>query len=321
MSTLASLESWTPEQQLQALKERAPLSTAQFSFTPLPSDVIVAPTYKSGTSWLLYICHQLRMQGAEPDFNRLEDVIANIEHEESWLGENPNSKPQPALPRIFESHLPHARLPKGGKIIYCFRDQKDVVYSLYWHLDDLQLFRGRVSLSVFAQAITENTGLIINVADVLRDLVIWWEHRHDDNILFLFYDDLKENPEACIRRIAAFIGVECSEEVLHRVVHNTSHAEMVRHHSKFRLSRYSDVAAKKYGERFHQSETRKQVGRVRQNGGHSGDGQFLPLKTRQFIDKLWNEIVEEKLGFKSLKEMQEEWQKERSLEEELVCKI
>ena len=83
------------------------------------------------------------MQGAEPDFNRFEDVVANIEHGESWLGENPNSKPQPALPevpRIFESHLPHARLPKGGKVIY----------SLYWHFDDLQLFRGRVSLPVFA---------------------------------------------------------------------------------------------------------------------------------------------------------------------------
>ena len=38
-----------------------------------------------------------------------------------------------------------------------------------------------------------------------------------------------------MRRIAKFMGVDCSEEVIARVVHTTSHSEMSRHASKFEL--------------------------------------------------------------------------------------
>ena len=40
---------------------------------------------------------------------------------------------------------------------------------------------------------------------MLETLLVWWEHRHDDNVLFLFFDDLKEDQIA---------SIECSEEIL-----------------------------------------------------------------------------------------------------------
>ena len=52
-------------------------------------------------------------------------------------------------------------------------------------------------------------------------------------MLLLFYDDLKEDHIECVRRIAKFMGVDCDEETIARVVHTTTHAEMVKHHSKF----------------------------------------------------------------------------------------
>ena len=43
----------------------------------------------------------------------------------------------------------------------------------------------------------------------LKDLLVWREHLHDDNLLMLFFDDLnKEDHEGCVCRIAMFIGIK-----------------------------------------------------------------------------------------------------------------
>ena len=38
-------------------------------YTPRPSDVIISPAAKSGTTWLLQIAHQLRVKGEEPTWD------------------------------------------------------------------------------------------------------------------------------------------------------------------------------------------------------------------------------------------------------------
>ena len=64
--------------------------------------------------------------------------------------------------------------------------------------------KGRVSLSIFAQHF-----MLEKVESYLKDLLVWWEHRHDDNLLMLFFDDLnKEDHEGCVCRIAMFIGIK-----------------------------------------------------------------------------------------------------------------
>ena len=76
-------EVWTPEQQVQELKRRADAIastlTEKPSFKPDPDDVIVATPPKNGTTWTLHICHQIRMQGQEPDFEDQNDIIGLIE--------------------------------------------------------------------------------------------------------------------------------------------------------------------------------------------------------------------------------------------------
>jgi len=43
--------------------------TVQEWYTPRPTDVIVSPPAKSGTTWLLHMAHQLRVGGAEPEYD------------------------------------------------------------------------------------------------------------------------------------------------------------------------------------------------------------------------------------------------------------
>ena len=141
-------EVWTPEQQVQELKRRAGAIASSLvekpSFQPNPDGVIVAMPPKNGTTWVLHICHQIRMQGQEPDFDNQNDVIGLIELLEiaAKTGKKLESLEQPAKPRVFTIHHPYEFVPKGGKIIYCFRDQKDAILSNYHFFNLLVSLRG-----------------------------------------------------------------------------------------------------------------------------------------------------------------------------------
>ena len=306
---LAALESWTPEQQVKEFKRRIGVATAEMtelkpSFELNPDDVIVALPPKNGTTWMLHVCHQIRMKGQEPDFNDQLEVVGMLELSEKFLGFNINTKQQPASPRIYGTHLPYPLIPEIGKRIYSFRNQKDAVVSAYHFFDSSLSLKGRVALPIFARTYLQE------VEKHMQDLVLWWEHRHDDNTLLLFYDDLKEDHAGSVRRIAKFVGVDLDEDAVACVVHTTSHAEMSRHSSKFDVRKYFLMVTEKIGEEpLPESEC---VGRVRKDGGKSGQGkEKLPVEVQQRIDQMWQEIVTSKLGFQDLKEMRDTWKKEQ----------
>ena len=309
------VEAWTPEQQVKELKRRMNHHEALRSdivlhetppFKPNQDDVIVAVPPKNGTTWLIHICHQIRMQGQEPDFGTQLDVVAWIETAETWFGKDPATQQQPAKPRIFITHLPYPLVSTGGRRIYCFRNQKDATISAYHFYNSILLLNDRVSLSIFARAWLQK------VEKRLKDLLLWWEHRHDDNLLLLFFDDLKDDHVGCVRQIAKFIGVDCDEDVIARVVHTTSHAEMARCSSKFNATgrKIALRVAEKTGDTL--TPESEFSGRVRKSGGKSGEGkQLLPIEIQQLVDQLWQEIISAKLGFQSLEEMRQAWKKEQ----------
>ena len=310
--TELSEEVWSPEQQIQELLKRTGVYDStlveRLSFKPNPDDVIVAVPPKNGTTWLLHLCHQIRMQGQEPNFEDQNDVIGMLELLEvsKKTGRRLTTLDQPSKPRIFATHRPYDFVPKGGRIIYCFRDQSDAALSYYYFLDTLFSLRGRVSLLIFAQHY-----VLEKIEFHLKDLLVWWEHRHDNGLLVLFFDDLKEDHEGGVHRIAKFMGVECNDDIIARVVHTTTHAEMARHQSKFGVRRFATFIADKLGE--NPPPEGESVSRVRKDGGKSGEGkQRLPVEIQQRINQMWQDIVTAKLGFKDLKEMRESWQKEQN---------
>ena len=295
---------------MQELKRRMGIAMTQMmslekpTFQPKPDDVIVALPPKNGTTWMLHICHQIRMKGQEPDFEDQLDVMGMIEMSEKVLGVAPGTRPQPTNPRIFGTHLPYPLVPNGGKRIFSFRSQKDAMVSAYHFFGSVLALKGRVALPIFARAYVQQ------VEKHIQDLVMWWEHRHDDDVLLLFFDDLKEDHPGCVSRITKFMGVDLDEEAIARVVHTTSHAEMSRHASKFNTRKVVQMMTEKIGEEL--PPEGEFVGRVRKDGGKSGEGkQKLPVEVQQRIDQMWQEIVTAKLGFKDLKEMREAWKKEQ----------
>ena len=172
-----------------------------------------------------------------------------------------------------------------------------------YHFFDSNLFlKGRVALPIFAHAFMQ-----LVIENHINDLLNWWEHRHDDDVMLLFYDDLKEDHAGCVRRIAKHMGVDCDEDTIARVVHTTSHAEMSKHASKFTEIKLISEFAEELGEEV----SSQFIGKVRKDGGKSGEGkEQLPADIQQRIDQLWQDIVTTKLGFKDLTEMRAAWKTE-----------
>ena len=103
----------------------------------------------------------------------------------------------------------------------------DALYSLYRMMDSLLILKGRVTLALFEDTFIKS-GL---VRKRIEDLLVWWRRCHQDNILMMFYEDLKEEHSECVHRIAGFMGVDCSDEAITHVVKTTSHTEMSKHSS------------------------------------------------------------------------------------------
>ena len=91
----------------------------------LTTDVIVIVPPKHGTTWLVHVCHQIRMKGQEPDFENQLDIIGWIEASTKLASK---AQEQPATPHLYISHLSYPLVPKGGRKIYSFRRSKRNLY-------------------------------------------------------------------------------------------------------------------------------------------------------------------------------------------------
>jgi|TARA_Y100000310_G_scaffold342789_1_gene447447 hypothetical protein len=93
-----------------------------------PSDVVISPYAKCGTTWIQQIVHTLRTRGDE-DYDDISRVVPWIETS-SDLGIDLSAE-QKAHPRAFKSHLPWGMVPKGGKYITSIRDPRDAFVSIW----------------------------------------------------------------------------------------------------------------------------------------------------------------------------------------------
>ena len=109
----------------------------------------------------------------------------------------PDTVTQLPQPRLFATHLSNCDvIPKANS----FRDQMDALYSLYHMMDSLLRLKERIPLAPFADAFVES-GLVRKRIDS-EQLLGWWKGRHREDILLIFYDDLKEDHSQCVYRVA-----------------------------------------------------------------------------------------------------------------------
>lgn len=193
---------------------------------PRPTDVVIAPYGKCGTTWLQQIFHTLRT-GGDMDFDDISEVVPWIETAGA-LGIDLNAE-QRAEPRGFKSHLGRDALPPGSKTIVSLRDPKDALVSFYHFMNGWFLEPGAVSLEEWAQSYLQRTV----AGSYWGHLLSWWAVRHDPNVLLLSYEHMIAEPETAIRRVAAFCSLPADEARIALALERSSIAYMLEHKDRF----------------------------------------------------------------------------------------
>ena len=235
--------------QIQHIYQNHTLDSTRWQhFTPRDDDVVVATPYKSGTTWTQYIVCQLIFQDLQLHaldeftewldrrFPAVEEVIGGIEAQTHR--------------RCIKTHLPLDGLPYFAQVKYIIvgRDPRDVFMSLWNHHshytpelyailkdfpgrvgdpmppcpDDIREFwKGWITRGWFEWE-SEGYPYWSNMHHVQS----WWNYRHLPNILFVHYNDLLKDLPGEIRRVAGYLNIDVSPDMLASIAEAVSFSGM-----------------------------------------------------------------------------------------------
>ena len=257
------------------------------AFKPQRTDVLISPYSKCGTTWVQQIVHGLRTRGSMA-FDEITAVVPWLELAHD-MGVD-LERPQVSMPRAFKSHFSWDLIPKGGRYIYVVRDPKDALVSAYYFMEGWFFESGSISLTDFARSQYINAG---RSHGYWAHVASWWPHRNDPDVLFLCYEDMKEDLDGTVQRIAAFIECLLDAELLDIVVHQSSVAFMRAHKHQFddhllRQTRDAVCCLPPGGD-----SSKVRTGNV---GDHNKE---LPQDISEALDAIWREEITPRLGFPS----------------------
>jgi aryl sulfotransferase len=216
-------------------------STRWDYYTPRQDDIIIATSYKAGTTWTQGIVANLLF----PDGNfplppavmspwldmryvPLEMVLNLIEN-------------QPHR-RFIKTHLPldGMRYEREPRYVYVSRDGRDVFMSMWNHysntteetLEHMNNIPGRVGDPMppapddihefwktwVTESLFEGEAGGWPYWSHLTNVQSWWDYRHMPNIEFFHYKDLLGRPEEEIRRLADYLEIDVAESDWPRIL-------------------------------------------------------------------------------------------------------
>ncbi|CAN7113776.1 unnamed protein product, partial [Brassica rapa subsp. narinosa] len=215
----------------------------QNHFQPHDTDVILASFPKSGTTWLKALTVALleRSSKHHDDHPLLSDnphAIRSKHHDgHPLLSDNPHAlvpflennlylkSSTPDLtkysssssPRLFATHMPLLTVKEGlkgspCKIVFMCRNAKDALISLWYFrckYQKLEMTRG------ILESMFESLCSGVSFYGPIWDQVLsYWRGSLEDpsRVLFMKYEEMKEEPYAQLKRLAEFFGCPFTEE-------------------------------------------------------------------------------------------------------------
>ncbi len=194
-----------------------------------PGDICFTGYPKSGSTWLSYILLLLTKNGETPSDETLRSCLHWVASSFTYPRSRDELEALPS-PRIFKSHMPYHMAVGGNpvenpcKYIYVARNPKDVCVS-YFRFESDKSWAGNYNgpwehwLEMFLNGKVQR-------GDWFDHALSWWEHRDADNILFIRYEDLREDFDGAVTRIAEFLEYPLSRELLQTIREKTSFQAM-----------------------------------------------------------------------------------------------
>ncbi|KAL4586119.1 hypothetical protein LXL04_010750 [Taraxacum kok-saghyz] len=189
------------------------------SYKAQPSDILLCTYPKTGATWLKALTFAIvtrkkldEVASANPLLTTLpHDCVPFLENHLEKIKANPSNYP------ILGTHLPYSFLPKSViasncKIVYMYRNIKDVIVSYYHFTREL------VSLSVedapFEEVFDEFSEGVSSYGPYWDHILEYWKASQERPDIFHFvkYEDLKRDPRSNVKRLAEFLEYSFSIE-------------------------------------------------------------------------------------------------------------
>ncbi|KAH0622456.1 hypothetical protein JD844_024786 [Phrynosoma platyrhinos] len=203
------------------------------TFEARRDDVIMAGYPKSGTHWLGEILNNLSITAAKytkeemkkrTDLEKELTITPRLE-----FGDPGKFKRMEKLPsrRIILTHLTPNILPKSifrnkAKVLVLIRNPKDTLVSFFHFNNNTPAFPKRTWDAYFTDFMNGKVSWGFYF-DFVKE---WDKHIDDENVTAVSYEDLKENPNLGVKRIAKFLGFSLTEEEIQSVVEKSSFKTM-----------------------------------------------------------------------------------------------
>ncbi|XP_060137564.1 sulfotransferase 1B1-like [Zootoca vivipara] len=201
------------------------------NFQARPDDLLLSTYPKAGTTWIQEIV-DLVLNGGDVEKARRAPVYVRIPFLEicspppvpsgvSILVDTPS-------PRVIKTHLPFQLVPKSFwkkkcKVIYVARNAKDNLVS-YFFFDQMNVTQPDPGpWDGYVKKFMEGKVPWGSWYDHVR---CYWDEKGNHRILYLFYEDMKEDLAREVRRVKDFLEVELSEDALQKIVHHASFQTM-----------------------------------------------------------------------------------------------
>ncbi|KAD6119746.1 hypothetical protein E3N88_11017 [Mikania micrantha] len=191
---------------------------AQKTFRPQPSDVFICSYPKTGTTWLKALAFAIVTrekfdESSSPLLTTLpHGCVPYLEKDLKQIEENHNTH----FP-LVSTHFPYTALPRSivssnCKIVYIYRNIKDVIVSYYHYI--AKYCKVSVEDAPFEEAFNEFYQGISWCGSYWDHILGYWQASHEDGhkILFLKYEDMKQDTPSSVKRLAEFIGYPFSNE-------------------------------------------------------------------------------------------------------------
>lgn len=256
-------------------------------FVPRPTDVIISPFAKCGTTWLQQMVHSIRT-GGDDDFEDIYEVVPWISVA-TQLGLDLDAD-QRAEPRAFKSHRTWDDVPAGCRYIVSLRDPKDAVVSLFRFLEGWLFEPGAISLDDFVGARLEDTD---GVGTYWHHTTSWLSQRDNPDVLLLTFDEMTQDLPGVVRRVARFIGAPTAPDRLAVAVRQSSFSYMSSHAGPFEEPLLTAWSIEHLDLPADSTTSKVRTGQVGANRR-----QLRPT-TAARIDELWTRTVGPATGFTS----------------------
>ncbi len=240
-------------------------------YQPTQHDVVVCTYPKCGTNWAMQIAYQIAMRG-QGEFDHIHDVVPWPEFAKQELlvplSDGTARQAAPTGLRVIKTHLEWDRVPytKDARYICILRDPKDAFVSNYHFVRDVMFGPLMPSVPIWLRLFFSDAAPFV-WSDHLHS---YWKDRHLPNLLILTFEEMKADLPNAVRSIAAFMGVELTEDEFNAVCEKSSFAYMKKNEEKFKPPALSPWS----------SPDRQMIRR----GVSGGSSELLSLEQQRFID-------------------------------------